>query len=210
MICEYRTYRLHPGRLPEYIGLFDAHPAVLDLLLAHLHGFWLAESGTLNTVHHLWRYESREARAAARSRMAAAPAMAKFFAAVLPLLRSQRSLVFEGELPAPVAVDAPGCFDLFDVSMRPDATQTAGERALADLDHAFARGFTAVARLRRGWLDSAGPVAQALYVLRSPSFTERGRHCAAAAEGLAAAAGHRSLAATNHVLLTPAPFSPWR
>jgi hypothetical protein len=210
MICEYRSYRLQPGRLQEYVGLFQAHSGVLDLLRPHLHGFWTAESGRLNVVHHLWRYESRQARANARAAIAAAPFTPKFFAAVTPLLQAQSSFAFEGELHAPMAVDPPGCYDLFEVSMRPDALPVASDRALADLGHALSQGFVPVATLRRGWLETAGPVAQALYIVRSTSFAERQRNCAAAHEGLALAAGRGAIAETSHALLIAAPFSPWR
>ena len=211
VICEHRTYRLHPGRLQEYLGVFDRHPVVLDLLRRNLHGFWVAESGALNTVHHLWRYESREARAAARAAVANAPGMGDFFAAVTPLLQSQRSVVFEGELHPPADEGAAsGCFDLFELTLRPDADAAAGERALADAATALSRGFVPVARLRRGWLETAGPPAAALHVLRSHSLSARDRHCAAAGPALAQVASSGVIAEAHHVFLLPVPFSPWR
>ncbi len=68
MIHEWRSYRLKPGAAAEYLGLLADRG--LPLVTTHLPllGYWLAESGRLNCIHHLWAYadwEEREARRAA-------------------------------------------------------------------------------------------------------------------------------------------------
>jgi hypothetical protein len=71
MIHEWRTYRLKPGAAGQYLGLFAERGLPLVTKHLPLMGYWLAETGPLNVIHHLWSYtdwSEREARRAALSR----------------------------------------------------------------------------------------------------------------------------------------------
>ncbi len=68
MINEFRTYQLKVGGLATYLDAFER----IALPLIHQHmlllGFWTADTGKLNCVHHLWAFEDairREQRFAA-------------------------------------------------------------------------------------------------------------------------------------------------
>lgn len=209
MIIESRRYRLHPGKLQEYLAGFADTPAALDLLRPRLAGFWFAESGELNTVHHLWRYESRAHRAAVRAGWATVPAMAEFVARVMPLLQQQRSEVLDGEvLEAPADASA-GFFDRISVRFRPQAS-AAAEGLASCLDQCVAAQFQRVATLRRRQFEAAGPLCELHLVLRSDSLAQRDARWRSVEADLSALAASPLLACLDSQLLLPAPFSPWR
>ncbi|MGV6875029.1 NIPSNAP family protein [Pseudochelatococcus sp. B33] len=70
MIHEWRTYRLKPGAAADYLSLL--YDRGLPLVTQHLPlmGYWLAESGSLNTIHHLWSYADWAEREASRAGLA--------------------------------------------------------------------------------------------------------------------------------------------
>lgn len=67
MIHEWRRYQLKAGMAQPYLQLLIE--TGLPLVTRHLPlmGYWLAESGALNLIHHLWSYESWADREAARA-----------------------------------------------------------------------------------------------------------------------------------------------
>ncbi|MDF3855600.1 NIPSNAP family protein [Paracoccus sp. P2] len=68
MIHEWRSYRLKPGAAGDYLTLLAERGLPLVTRHLPLMGYWLAETGPLNTIHHLWSYADwteRESRRAA-------------------------------------------------------------------------------------------------------------------------------------------------
>lgn len=68
MIHEWRSYRLKPGAAGQYLSLFAERGLPLVTKHLPLMGYWLAETGPLNVIHHLWSYadwSERETRRAA-------------------------------------------------------------------------------------------------------------------------------------------------
>ena len=64
-IYEFRSYRLQPGKVPEWLEHFKAGlPARVKY--SKPVGIWSSELGELNRVVHLWPYESLEHRARVR------------------------------------------------------------------------------------------------------------------------------------------------
>lgn len=91
MIYEWRTYRANPGGTAQFLRLFceiavpirAKHPGKLE-------AFWLPEEGDARTMHHLWSYESLDARAEARKALAQDPAWVNdFVRQVVPLVAEQ-------------------------------------------------------------------------------------------------------------------------
>lgn len=70
MIHEWRSYQLKPGAAAEYLALLA--DVGLPLVTRHLPlmGYWLAETGPLNTIHHLWAYAGWAEREACRASLA--------------------------------------------------------------------------------------------------------------------------------------------
>lgn len=71
MIHEWRSYRLKPGAAGEYLTLLADQGLPLVTRHLPLMGYWLAETGALNVIHHLWSYADWSEREAARAGLAA-------------------------------------------------------------------------------------------------------------------------------------------
>jgi hypothetical protein len=70
MIHEWRTYRLKPGAANAYLTLLADEGVPLVTRHLPMMGYWLAETGTLNAIHHLWTYADWAERDAARAALA--------------------------------------------------------------------------------------------------------------------------------------------
>ncbi len=209
MIIESRHYRLHPGKLQEYLACFLAAPTVLELLRPHLAGFWVTESGELNTVQHLWRYKNRVERAAIRTSWATVPAMADFISRVTPTLQQQRSDIYEGEVLEPLTDQAHGVFDRFSVFFRPSKL-TEAEKLTAFLEHHVAVSFDRVATLRRRQFEMAGQLCELQLLLRSDSLAQRDSRWRSVEADVLALAASPLLTSIDNQLLMAVPFSPWQ
>jgi hypothetical protein len=99
MLVEMRTYTTRPGRLAEYLALYEAEGmAVQKRILGRLVGYYRSELGALNQVVHLWAYTDLVERAERRQALLADPAFKAYVEKMLPLLVSQESRVLA---PAP-------------------------------------------------------------------------------------------------------------
>ena len=59
MIVEQRTYTLHPGKVPEYLRLYQAEGmAIQTRILGRMVGYFTTEIGPLNQIVHMWGYDS--------------------------------------------------------------------------------------------------------------------------------------------------------
>jgi hypothetical protein len=79
MLLDHRTYRCKPGTLPKYVALYEEHGKATQVKhlgqpVAHL----IAESGSLNTLVHIWAYENAGDREKRRAGMQADPAWQNF------------------------------------------------------------------------------------------------------------------------------------
>lgn len=207
-MIECRTYTFHPGKLPAYLALFERE-GVLDRLGRHLRGYWLAESGVVNTAWHVWHYDDRESRAAARAEMAADPVMRGFVGEALPLLRQQHSLFLNGEVASPPVGAADGIFDRIELRRGPGDRADA-RASLTKLAEAIAKSARIVASLRRSPLEAGENVTRAIFVLRFGSFAERAQKAPALEAALQDAAAGGWLCAGEDQLMLPAKFSPWQ
>jgi hypothetical protein len=74
VIVDHRTYKVKPGTLPQQLAIYEKYgfPVQLKYLGKPL-AFLTAETGELNTMIHLWAYESAADREQRRAAMAADP-----------------------------------------------------------------------------------------------------------------------------------------
>ena len=79
MIHEWRTYRLKPGAAPDYLALLADEGLPLVTRHLPLTGYWLGETGPLNTIHHLWSYTDWAEREACRASLATEEAWTRGF-----------------------------------------------------------------------------------------------------------------------------------
>lgn len=91
MIYELRTYSFAPGKMPEYLKLSEeVGTKIRGGDYGKREGSWVAESGMLNQVWHLWSYESLNERARLRAALSQNRAwMEEFVARISPLLTRQ-------------------------------------------------------------------------------------------------------------------------
>ena len=95
MIVEQRTYRLHTGKVPEYLRIYgEQGRAIQEPILGHMVGWFTANDiGELNRVVHLWAYDDLEDRARRRAQLAADPAWQQVVAQLQPQIREQESTI---------------------------------------------------------------------------------------------------------------------
>ena len=70
MLIDHRTYRILPGRVPAQLELYSklGYPVQLRYMGEPL-CYLVAESGALNTLVHVWVYESAADREQKRAKM---------------------------------------------------------------------------------------------------------------------------------------------
>lgn len=94
MFVEMRTYTAHPGRLRDYLALYEAEALALQLrYLERMVGYYSTETGELNQVVHLWAYESLDDRSRRRTAMLADPAFQAYVRRMTPMLLRQESCI---------------------------------------------------------------------------------------------------------------------
>ncbi len=82
MIVDLRTYTVKPGKLAAYVKLYEEKGWPLQQkYLGTCLGWYTVAEGTLNTVVHMWQYESQADRETRRATMAKDPAWGEFLKA---------------------------------------------------------------------------------------------------------------------------------
>src|SRR5436190_11934657 len=75
MIVDHRTYELQPGRLREFLALYEKEGLpVQQKHLGNLVGYFTTEVGNVNEIVHIWGYQDLADRTKRRAAMAADPA----------------------------------------------------------------------------------------------------------------------------------------
>jgi hypothetical protein len=75
MIVDHRTYELQPGRLREFLALYEKEGLPVQMKhLGNLVGYFTTEVGNVNEIVHIWGYDDLADRTKRRAAMAADPA----------------------------------------------------------------------------------------------------------------------------------------
>lgn len=102
MIHEWRSYRLKPGAAAEYLALLADQGLPLVTRHLPLMGYWLAETGGLNVIHHLWTYADWAEREAARAGLAGEEGWTKgFIPRAFALVEEQQNRFLRLDLSSP-------------------------------------------------------------------------------------------------------------
>ncbi|VTU32042.1 hypothetical protein H6CHR_03721 [Variovorax sp. PBL-H6] len=90
MIVEERSYTLRmPYGPQDYLALYEAEGLeVQRAILGRMLGYFHTEVGPLNTMVHLWGYDSFEDRMTRRAALGADPAWQRYLARIRPLIES--------------------------------------------------------------------------------------------------------------------------
>lgn len=91
-IYEFRSYRLVPGAMRKWVGLFTDVLPVREKY-SKLVGLWSTDVGQPNEVCHIWAYPSLDARAEVRAKVAAEPEWQAFLKADSPLIDEMHSTI---------------------------------------------------------------------------------------------------------------------
>ena len=94
-IIDHRTYMVKPGKLGEYLKLYEteAYPLQLEYLGHNVGWYTSNDIGPLSQVVHLWAYASLADREERRGKLAADPAWGKFIEKAMPLLDSMENKI---------------------------------------------------------------------------------------------------------------------
>lgn len=100
MIVDHRTYAVKPGKLGEWLKLYEtlAYPLQLEYLGRNLGWYVSNDIGPLSQVVHMWAYDSLADREARRDAMAKDPKWSEFLAQSAHLLDSMENKILR---PAP-------------------------------------------------------------------------------------------------------------
>jgi hypothetical protein len=94
VIVEQRTYTMLPGRVGDFLHLYESRGmAVQRRILGRMIGYFTSEFGELNQVVHLWGYADLTDRAARRQQLFADTEWLDYFEQVLPLIVRQECAI---------------------------------------------------------------------------------------------------------------------
>jgi len=103
MIVEERIYTLHPGKLAEYVGIYQAEGMPIQMkILGRMIGYFTTEFGPLNQVVHIWGYESFEERARKRAELQAQPEWKSYLAKTRHLIQTQENKILNPTVFSPI------------------------------------------------------------------------------------------------------------
>ncbi|MCJ0764380.1 NIPSNAP family protein [Variovorax terrae] len=90
MIVEQRLYTFHPGKLQEFLRIYEAEAMAVQLeYLPHMLGYYVTEVGLLNQVTALWGYASMQDRMDRREALFADARWIAYLDKVRPLMSAQ-------------------------------------------------------------------------------------------------------------------------
>lgn len=92
MIYEMRTYQIEAGKGPEFLKVYEEKGLAIITRYATLFGCWTKESGVLNSIVFLWKYEDLAHRSQQRGKLGADPEWQQFVPLILPYLVHQESV----------------------------------------------------------------------------------------------------------------------
>ena len=96
MYVEERIYRLKIGAVAEYCKNYEELGMHVQLKhLPHMVGYYFTEVGGLNTMVHLWAYDSLDQRDKCRAAMQADPEWKKYLDKSRPLMETQETRIMK-------------------------------------------------------------------------------------------------------------------
>ena len=92
MIFEMRTYEVQPGKVLEFLAVYEENGLVIITKYARLVGCWQKESGTLNSIVFIWAYDDFAHRTSQREKLGRDQEWGAFVPTILPYLVRQESV----------------------------------------------------------------------------------------------------------------------
>ncbi|MBN9245336.1 MAG: NIPSNAP family protein [Mesorhizobium sp.] len=102
MIVEKRTYTFHPGKVQEFLALYEREGLPLHTKYLPLLGYFVSDIGPLNQVITMWGYESMADREEKRARLYADPEWIAFGPKTTPLIQTMESVILRPTAFSPI------------------------------------------------------------------------------------------------------------
>ncbi len=105
MILDHRTYTLHPGRLAEFLKLYETEGwPVQTGHLGQPYGWFVSHDiGELNQIVHIWKYADLSDREQRRAELAADPRWQAYLAKAAPMFQRMENKILRGSAFFPVS-----------------------------------------------------------------------------------------------------------
>jgi hypothetical protein len=102
MIIEKRTYTFHPGKLQEFLAMYEAEGLALHTKYLPMIGYFVSEIGTLNQVITLWGYESMQQRDDLRAKLYADPEWIAFGPKTTSFIQTMETMILRPTSFSPI------------------------------------------------------------------------------------------------------------
>lgn len=102
MIVEKRTYTFHPGKLQEFLTLYEKEGLPIHTRYLPLVGYFTTEIGTLNQVITMWGYADMAERDERRARLYADPEWIAFGPKTTPLIQTMETQILRPTSFSPI------------------------------------------------------------------------------------------------------------
>jgi hypothetical protein len=102
MIIEKRTYTFHPGKVAEFLKLYEAEGLQIHTRYLPLVGYFTTEIGTLNQVITMWGYADMAEREEKRARLYADPAWIAFAPKTTHLIQTMQTEILRPTSFSPI------------------------------------------------------------------------------------------------------------
>ncbi|WP_162595709.1 NIPSNAP family protein [Variovorax sp. PBL-E5] len=204
-----RTYSFHPGALPTYLHLAQVlGRPVRGNDFGICCGYWIAQTGRLDQVWHLWSYDSLDERTRLRAILMQNDRWTKEYGgAVLPLLQRQ-DIRLLGPVRPMSAPETGGLFELRLHRARPGHAKPWLDEALSR-EEADTASSSRTVGLWTGISPQPNEVVQLLSFSSCDDWLrDRAAHQLPRAEGSSEQAQESKLVEVESILLKPTLFSP--
>lgn len=102
MIIEKRTYTFHPGKVQEFLALYEREGLPLHTKYLPLIGYFVSEIGTLNQVITMWGYQDMAEREAKRAALYADPEWIAFGPKTTSFIQKMETMILKPTAFSPI------------------------------------------------------------------------------------------------------------
>ena len=102
MIIEKRTYTFHPGKVQEFLALYEREGLPLHTKYLPLIGYFVSEIGTLNQVITMWGYQDMGEREAKRAALYADPEWIAIGPKTTPFIQKMETMILKPTAFSPI------------------------------------------------------------------------------------------------------------
>lgn len=102
MIIEKRTYTFHPGKLQEFLALYEREVLPLHTKYLPLIGYFTSDIGTLNQVITMWGYDSMQQRDDLRAKLYADPEWIAFGPKTTQFIQKMETMILRPTSFSPI------------------------------------------------------------------------------------------------------------